>query len=121
MFINNDMALILCEFISLTFKRWFTTYRVYLRLELYTDGTWHLNACNNYQRESITKRDWKRIRKQCKVEIIKAQKDHIVRYFNKTEVMRRVKYNYKKVITVRLIDCIKIIENNYKVLFEDKI
>lgn len=115
------MRLILYEFISLSFKRWFSSDRVYLRLELFSDGTWYINPHTNYQIKSINKSDWKRIRRQGKKEIIKYQKDCVFRYFKSTNIINKSRHNYQKEMTVGLVQCYKIIENNYKSLFEDKI
>lgn len=115
------MRQILYEFISLSFKRWFSSDRVYLRLELFSDGTWYMNPHNNYQVKTIKRSDWKRIRSQCKEEIIYHQKNCVMRYYKSMNIMHKTKHNYKKEMSVGLVQCYKIIENNYKSLYEDKI
>lgn len=113
------MKVVAFEYFSVSVKHWFKKKRFYLRLELFSDGSWHLNINPSYQADLVTWGDWKRIRSQCKAEIINRQRSVIsIQY--KSQKHTTSYYRDPKTLEVTASECYNIIDHSYKDLFKDK-
>ena len=88
------MRLIHRQFFSVVIRKWYWFKRVYLQLDLFSDGTWRLTINDRYQYEEVNYKTWRYIEKNCRNTIIAEQKKTLYHLMRQQEANKKIKHSH---------------------------